>query len=572
MAFRFFCWTILSLCILVEPGQAADFMKKNVPVATLQECAAYPYICKYLQNSAALSMRLGQKLGNEKLATVAPVPSPKALVGSLYQGNENVVELLMGKTESLFALFEKKATKQLVFECSELPLRAKKGSPVSWFQILRLSDALPLPLDFRWHLAHRLIGSIAKKFPDRANGSVLKKKLKKVLPLLGGDGQNAVLPPQARSVLPTKTLEKVSFSNGTLFAVDSSENKIIVWDLKNKMPTILIGRTGKVCSGNFSADSSRMVTVADDRTVRVWDIVQGKHVVCVRYPRVPLCAAFNKDGKYLLVALPQGGISVLETKTGKELRTIDSPAACVAAFGLDASILVYSLFDAKTKDKKVIRVLHIGSGKGYMVDKGSEQPMGFVVSPDGAYVAISIPYEGVRICNLATGAVVSVLKLNDKAQSSVIFSADGACCATGVMQPYPCSSLKDELLVQTWEVKSGKQLFALAPQYSKAKPLMFGSDNKTLLTSFFEGYQWKFVEWELAPCVTSQEKIIFLSYLAYCKTYGKQPVEIKNANAYGIRLINKLNAQFSREIIPTQISWSEDDAFIWGMWGNCDRD
>ncbi|MBI1915600.1 MAG: caspase family protein [Planctomycetes bacterium] len=130
------------------------------------------------------------------------------------------------------------------------------------------------------------------------------------------------------------------------------------------------GHTALPRAALFTKDGKQAVTVAEDKTVRVWDVATGKPVHVWRLPAgpgkegVPLAAALVPSGKHLAVAgsgyEDAGKILVLDLNSGKVVQTftghekpvtglsISRDGNWLASSSLDGSARVHSLQVGKT--------------------------------------------------------------------------------------------------------------------------------------------------------------------------------------------------------------------------------
>ncbi|MBN9118148.1 MAG: hypothetical protein J0I06_03115, partial [Planctomycetes bacterium] len=104
------------------------------------------------------------------------------------------------------------------------------------------------------------------------------------------------------------------------------------------------GHTAFVRFVGFTPDAGRVVSVSEDKSVRLWDVFSGEAVYTVRLPAgpdaegTPHAAALSPDGTRLAVGgFPAGGgksgipIYILSVETGELLATIDGARQAVHA-------------------------------------------------------------------------------------------------------------------------------------------------------------------------------------------------------------------------------------------------
>jgi WD40 repeat protein len=103
------------------------------------------------------------------------------------------------------------------------------------------------------------------------------------------------------------------------------QNVAPLWDLQSGVAATarLTGHEGSILSAAFSPDSRWLVTTAEDRSARVWDVSTGRERFVLRgHLRAVTSAAFSPDGRWLVTASDDGTARVWETATGKEWLTL----------------------------------------------------------------------------------------------------------------------------------------------------------------------------------------------------------------------------------------------------------
>jgi WD40 repeat protein len=100
--------------------------------------------------------------------------------------------------------------------------------------------------------------------------------------------------------------------------------------------TILEGHSGAVCSVAFSSDGLRIVSCADDHTVRIWDTVSGilqqtleGHTDWVR------SAVFSSDGSRIVSGSEDDTVRIWDAISGQLQHTLEGHASWV--FSVDLS-------------------------------------------------------------------------------------------------------------------------------------------------------------------------------------------------------------------------------------------
>src|SRR5262249_11668051 len=153
----------------------------------------------------------------------------------------------------------------------------------------------------------------------------------------------------------------------------TTNNKVHVWNLAaENEPVEIVGHDGKIGWVAVGADSKTLMTVGEDKTVRVWDLAtkDQRSKAMIHGQRWPNSAAFSPDGKTVATNdMFDSAIVFQDIETGEELRTIHVPKAkggSVLAFSRDGRMLVsgsQALFNTSEEFDSSIHVWEVASCK-----------------------------------------------------------------------------------------------------------------------------------------------------------------------------------------------------------------
>ncbi|MBL8798857.1 MAG: WD40 repeat domain-containing protein, partial [Planctomycetia bacterium] len=191
----------------------------------------------------------------------------------------------------------------------------------------------------------------------------------------------------------------------------------------------------------FTPLGKAVVTVSNDKTVRVWDVGTGETTKIIRLPTGPgdegslSSGAIAPDGRALAVSgIPPGRgkngiiIYVVSMQTGMLLKTLKGHENMVTslAYNKTGSHLASSSAD------KTINLWDMRTGRAVVVLKGSTDAVRQVVwSPDGKQLA-SVSADGnAKIWTAATGKVEASITGGKSRLLSIAWSPDGKTIATG---------------------------------------------------------------------------------------------------------------------------------------------
>ncbi len=207
-------------------------------------------------------------------------------------------------------------------------------------------------------------------------------------------------------------------------------------------PPVLVfdtgGHTGRVQGLVFTPDGSKLVSAAEDKTVRVWDIESG---ACERVIRPPVgagpegmlyAAALTADGKTLAIAgfgyKGYRPIFLIDFITGEIRAALTGHTSAIngLAFSPDGTRLASAGFD------RVVRLWDVTTGQSVAaLDGHSDAIYGVAFAPDGRHVVTVSDDKTGRIWDVAAGRQEAVLQGHTDFPRSVSWSPDGTRIATG---------------------------------------------------------------------------------------------------------------------------------------------
>jgi RNA polymerase sigma factor (sigma-70 family) len=289
-------------------------------------------------------------------------------------------------------------------------------------------------------------------------------------------------------------------------------------------PAPRVLRHGSVISQVVSSpDGKTLVSVGDDRAIRLWGRASGKEVRRLSGPDHPVCVVISPDGKLLASGDRKDGVCLWDIATGKEVRRLslsekgynsggewDQTIVGALRFSSDSKTLVtakrngvvhvwdvaqgkklrfFSVCEAGVAfsdegttlialvGEKGVGLWDVATGKQLHDVSSSERVAAVALSPDGRLLAYAGQDPVIRLVALTNGRVLRTLSGHRKKITAIAFSPDGRTLAS--------TSL--DLSVRLWEAASGQEVRSHLGHRLRPLTAAFVPDGRTLVTAGADG-------------------------------------------------------------------------------------
>jgi len=287
----------------------------------------------------------------------------------------------------------------------------------------------------------------------------------------------------------THNVELAFTADGRLLEAGAEDKKLRVWDVTSKSDRVKATTKNDFAIINFSNDG-RLVAVADNYVVHVWDTSSGKEVSTITVPNSGVYqenggvfTAFTPDGKRLATSGFGTQTYVWDIDTGKQVQQFKGRTnmAYSVAFSEDGTQL--------TSGGRTRWDLRTGQGRR-LVSSPTDKQFG-MPSPDGKLIAMFAPNAGaVTIYDAASGKTLqSLTRANfDGGVERVKFSPDGRSLAV-IYTPSKGVQMIGRLPsseVKIWDPINGRETQTLLLSMSPVEA-GFSTDGKMIATVTSQG-------------------------------------------------------------------------------------
>lgn len=324
--------------------------------------------------------------------------------------------------------------------------------------------------------------------------------------------------------LPPQTVARFGKSRATTTQISPDGNLIAIasrigawiYDAHTYRFLSLIGinGTGILSEIAFSPDSRRIATADWDGITKLWDIETGANLSTFIHTDYVISIAFSNDGKYLVTGSRDGSAKLWDVNAETELLTIKHEDYVVKVlFSPDDQYLVTGSWDGTATlwnyldqehlatffHKKREKSVTFLSGNTKAFNEGGIKDIAF--SPEGNHLATrgKHPDRSTRLWEVKTGKQIWAI-FSETSAATPVFSPSGRHIATANQEGH----------VNLWDVETGKSCLTITHD-KPVNSLVFSADGSSLSTGSADGIVniW---------CVESGKNIASLTALGFVST------------------------------------------------------
>jgi WD40 repeat protein len=260
--------------------------------------------------------------------------------------------------------------------------------------------------------------------------------------------------------------------NGKYIVSVGQDKNVKVWDMAGmKEAATLKGHFNSVMDVAFSPDGRLIATAGHDQKVILWDLVELKEIEVLRaHCNSVRTVAFSPDGEYLASAGYDEVIRIWDTASLKQKAVLHghSEGVLSIAFSPDGKFLASASHDETVRIWDIVKLREAAILKGL---SGSIMTVAF--SPDGKLIAGAGKDNNVTIWRMDGFWKMAILQGHKDSVRSLAFSPDGKFIA---------SASFDEV-VRIWDAVTFREVKTLRGHSSGVLGVAFSPDGKFLASA-----------------------------------------------------------------------------------------
>ncbi len=238
------------------------------------------------------------------------------------------------------------------------------------------------------------------------------------------------------------------------------------------------GHSGFVNAAAWSPDSKRIASGSDDRTVQVWNAIDGSFSYTYKGHAYSVEAvAWSPDSKYIASGSLDSTVQVWNAADGSHVLTYNGHS------GWFVDTVAWSLPDGKLiasgSYDQTVQVWNAADGKRVSTYKGHSDKVNAVAwsLPDGKLIASGSYDKTVQVWDATNGNQVSTYKGHSTVVNAVAWSPNGQRVASG----------GDDSTVQVWDATNGNQVYTYKGHSTVVNAVAWSPNGKLIASGGNDG-------------------------------------------------------------------------------------
>ncbi len=275
-----------------------------------------------------------------------------------------------------------------------------------------------------------------------------------------------------------EVVDGVFSKDGKRVLTVSQDKTVKIWDGQNGLLLAsLKGHEGMIAKGVFSPDGNTILTVSEDGTAKLWNSYNGNSIATMSHEMEAIYdAGFSLDGKYIYAPFSDSALRFYDASNGQLVQTIKNPNA---EFGWIAEHADGNLIIATDETAK-FAIWNKSTGKKVITCTGHKAKVEYVEYNIVNDKILSTSEDGIAMIWNMKGQKLFQITNKGKIKEAR-FSPDGKYVF----------SYSDKFELGLWSAEDGHNIVSLGAVSDEMATAEFSQDSKRLVTTHLQSvYIW----------------------------------------------------------------------------------
>lgn len=275
-----------------------------------------------------------------------------------------------------------------------------------------------------------------------------------------------------------EVVDGVFSKDGKRILTVSQDKTVKIWDGQTGvLLASLKGHEGMIALGVFSPDGNTILTVSEDRTAKLWNSYNGNLIASMSHEMDEIYdAGFSEDGKYIYAPFSDSALRFFDASNGNLLQTIKNPQAEFAwiAQHTDGNLII------ATDETQKFAIWEKSTGKKIATCSGHKAKVEYVEYNKANNKILSTAEDGIAmVWNMKGQKLFQITNKGNIREAR--FSPDGKYVFT----------YSDKFELGLWSAEDGHKLASFGAVSDEMATVEFSLDSKRLVTTHLQSaYIW----------------------------------------------------------------------------------